>query len=72
MTEVESNMASVSASEFQSQSVDKDALIVRLDELLETYLHTIDKYQKTREQLSKQLSSVRSSLLLLYGILNVL
>jgi hypothetical protein len=60
MTEVQSNTVSLTVSDLQSQAVDKDALIVRLDELLETYLHTIDRYQKTREQLSKQLSSVRS------------
>jgi hypothetical protein len=46
---------------------DKDALIVRLDELLEKYLHTLDEYQKTRDQLSKQLSSVRNTI---YPLLN--
>jgi hypothetical protein len=41
-------------------SADKDALISRLDDLLEQYLHTLDAYQKARELLSKQLSSVKS------------
>jgi hypothetical protein len=58
MAEVQSQSASIPESKIESQT-DKDALIIRLDELLENYLHTLDQYQKTREQLSKQLSSVR-------------
>jgi seryl-tRNA synthetase len=58
MAELQSQPAAVVDSKIESQSVDKDALIIRLDELLEKYLHTLDEYQKTREQLSKQLSSV--------------
>ncbi|KAF3000712.1 hypothetical protein E8E13_002829 [Curvularia kusanoi] len=37
--------------------MDKDALITRLDALLEQYLHTLDEYEKLMQQLSKQLSS---------------
>ncbi|KAF2131974.1 hypothetical protein P153DRAFT_182386 [Dothidotthia symphoricarpi CBS 119687] len=36
---------------------EKKALLIRLDDLLEEYLNTLDEYQKAREQLSKQLSS---------------
>jgi septal ring factor EnvC (AmiA/AmiB activator) len=57
MAEVQSQSASIVESIIESQA-DKDALISRLDELLEKYLRTLDQYQKTREQLSKQLSSV--------------
>lgn len=59
MTEVQSQAPVSTGNLAQSSSADKDALISRLDELLEQYLHTLDEYQKTREQLSKQLSSVR-------------
>jgi hypothetical protein len=41
-------------------SVDKDALITRLDALLEQYLNTLDEYEKLMQQLAKQLSSVSS------------
>jgi hypothetical protein len=58
MAEVENRQQSIPVAEMQNQSADKDALIARLDELLEKYLHTLDEYQKTREALSKQLSSV--------------
>jgi hypothetical protein len=58
MAEVQFQPAAVTESQIESQSVDKDALIMRLDELLEKYLHTLDEYQKIREQMSKQLSSV--------------
>ncbi|KAL5113483.1 hypothetical protein ACEQ8H_008647 [Pleosporales sp. CAS-2024a] len=59
MAQVESRTAAVPETVLGSQTGDanKDALIVRLDELLEKYLHTLDDYQKLREQLSKQLSS---------------
>jgi hypothetical protein len=40
------------------QEPDKTALLLRLDELLEEYLGTLDRYQRAREQLSKHLSSV--------------
>jgi chromosome segregation ATPase len=59
MAEVQSQSASNPEPKVQNREADKDALINRLDELLEKYLHTLDEYQKTREQLSKQLSSVR-------------
>jgi hypothetical protein len=39
-------------------SVDKDALITRLDTLLEQYLNTLDEYERLVQQLAKQLSSV--------------
>ena len=42
----------------RSSGVDKDALITRLDALLEQYLYTLDSYEKLMQQLSKQLSSV--------------
>jgi deoxyribodipyrimidine photolyase len=58
MAEVQSHPAQNSEPKVQSHEGDKDALINRLDELLEKYLHTLDEYQKTRDQLSKQLSSV--------------
>jgi hypothetical protein len=57
MAEVQNQPASIPESKIESRA-DKDALIIRLDELLEEYLHTLDQYQKTREQLSTQLSSV--------------
>lgn len=40
------------------QGPEKAALLLRLDELLEAYLDTLDRYQKARQQLSTQLSSV--------------
>jgi hypothetical protein len=58
MAEVQSQAPVLTDTLAQGLSTDKDALISRLDELLEQYLHTLDEYQKTREQLSKQLSSV--------------
>jgi hypothetical protein len=42
----------------QSFGVDKDALVTRLDALLEQYLYTLDEYEKLMRQLSKKLSSV--------------
>lgn len=48
------------ASTARSSGVDKDALIARLDALLEQYLYTLDEYEKLMQQLSKQLSSVCS------------
>jgi hypothetical protein len=48
------------ASTARSSGVDKDALITRLDALLEQYLYTLDEYEKLMQQLSKQLSSVCS------------
>jgi hypothetical protein len=59
MAEVEIQQPSISVADMETESTDKDALVTRLDELLEKYLHTLDEYQKTREQLSMQLSSVR-------------
>lgn len=49
-------------------------LVAKLDELLERYLHTLDTYQKAREELAKELSSVRHELFLslLDGVLFVL
>jgi hypothetical protein len=40
------------------QGPEKAELLLRLDELLEAYLNTLDRYQKARQQLSTQLSSV--------------
>jgi hypothetical protein len=37
-----------------------EALVQRLDELLERYLNLLDKYQRMREENSKNLSAVRS------------
>jgi hypothetical protein len=37
-----------------------EKLMVRLDDLFEEYLNLLDQYQTTRQQLSTQLSSVRS------------
>jgi vacuolar-type H+-ATPase subunit D/Vma8 len=34
-----------------------EALLQRLDDLMEQYLHTLDRYQKAREALSKNLAS---------------
>ena len=45
----------------QSSGVDKDALVTRLDALLEQYLLTLDQYEQLTQQLSKQLSSVRTT-----------
>lgn len=42
------------------QSSERESLIVRLDELLEKYLDTLDQYQKARQQLTTHLSSVSS------------
>ena len=50
------------ASTARSSGVDKDALIARLDALLEQYLYTLDEYEKLMQQLSKQLSSVWSKI----------
>jgi hypothetical protein len=58
MAEVNSQPVPIAEPNISSQSFDKDALVTRLDQLLEKYLNTLDEYQKAREQLSKQLSSV--------------
>jgi hypothetical protein len=58
MAEVQSQSTVLPGNTIRAQESGKDALVVRLDELLEKYLHTLDEYQKVREQLSKQLSSV--------------
>jgi hypothetical protein len=58
MTEVQNPAESLPQSSIDSQSLEKDALVSQLDELLEQYLNTLDEYQKIRVQLSKQLSSV--------------
>jgi hypothetical protein len=39
---------------------DKDDLLDHLDDLLERYLHTLHEYQQVMQQLSKQLSNVKS------------
>lgn len=44
----------------EAQAGDKDALVARLDELLERYLYALDDYQKLGEQLSTKLSAVSS------------
>lgn len=60
MSEVQTPLPSVTAlpAEPSSSGVEKDALIARLDTLLEQYLHTLDQYEMLMQQLSKQLSSV--------------
>jgi hypothetical protein len=58
MAQVQIQPNPIAESRVEDQAENKDALIIRLDELLEKYLHTLDAYQKAREQLSKQLSSV--------------
>jgi hypothetical protein len=58
MAETQSQPAVMPEFNAERHAVDKDTLIARLDELLEKYLHTLDEYQKAREQFSKQLSSV--------------
>jgi hypothetical protein len=70
MAEVQAQPAPISESKTENQAEDKDALIVRLDELLEKYLHTLDEYQNTRGLLSKQLSSVRDTKLELLGLIS--
>ncbi|KAF1913531.1 hypothetical protein BDU57DRAFT_540941 [Ampelomyces quisqualis] len=62
MAKVDTQQPHTSVADTESPSADKDALVTRLDELLEKYLHTLDQYQKTREQLSRQLSSGYMSL----------
>ncbi|KAH4127785.1 hypothetical protein HBI25_003070 [Parastagonospora nodorum] len=57
MAEVQSPLVDIPESKVGSHDQDKNILINRLDELLEKYLHTLDKYQRVRELLSKQLSS---------------
>jgi hypothetical protein len=47
---------------------DKDALVARLDELLERYLYTLDEYQKLGEQLSKNLSAVSLRTAVSFGL----
>ena len=59
MAEVEAPIpASAVPSVKADASVDKEALITRLDTLLEQYLNTLDEYEKLMQQLAKQLSSV--------------
>lgn len=61
MAEVENSLpaaAAISGTVSQQPGADKDALITRLDTLLEQYLHNLDQYEKLTQQLSKQLSSV--------------
>jgi transcriptional regulator of aromatic amino acid metabolism len=58
MAEVQSQPVAIPQSDSTSASAGKDALVARLDELLEQYLHTLDEYQKARVQLSNQLSAV--------------
>jgi hypothetical protein len=58
MAEVQSQSAPSPKSAHGGGHSEKDALVAKLDQLLEKYLHTLDEYQKAREQLSKQLSSV--------------
>jgi len=41
-----------------SDSSPKNDLIQQLDELLERYLHTLDEYQKVRNEMSEKLASV--------------
>ena len=68
MAEVQDPPSLNAPSTSQSSGVDKDALVARLDTLLEQYLHTLDEYDKLMQQLSKQLSSVRQmNLLSMYG-----
>ncbi|KAH7079300.1 hypothetical protein BKA63DRAFT_563941 [Paraphoma chrysanthemicola] len=57
MAEVQSQSAPSPKSAHGGGNSEKDALVAKLDQLLEKYLHTLDEYQKAREQLSKQLSS---------------
>lgn len=60
MAEVHASLPAVAVSGVnQTPGVDKDALVARLDTLLEQYLHTLDEYDKLMQQLAKQLSSVR-------------
>lgn len=61
MTEMQSHPVDISESKVCSQHQHKDALVNRLDELLEQYLHTLDEYQRVRDLLSIQLSSVSSN-----------
>ncbi|KAH8719399.1 hypothetical protein GQ44DRAFT_623606 [Phaeosphaeriaceae sp. PMI808] len=57
MADVQSRPAAELEPDCEPQSKDKDALIARLDNLLEHYLNTLDQYQKAQDYLSKQLSS---------------
>jgi hypothetical protein len=41
-------------------SNDKASLLAKLDELLEQYLNTLDRYQRAQQQLTTHLTSVRS------------
>jgi molybdenum-dependent DNA-binding transcriptional regulator ModE len=43
----------------RTETVGKDALVSRLDEMLEDYLNTLDAYQQAHQQLTQHLSSVR-------------
>lgn len=61
MAEVQTPLPAEAVSSAKADaSVDKDALITRLDTLLEQYLNTLDEYEKLMQQLARQLSSVRS------------
>ena len=42
----------------QSNSSDKASLLLRLDELLERYLVTLNEYEKVQQELTASLSSV--------------
>lgn len=58
MAEVQAPLKDMSELSLGNEQKEKDALIARLDDLLERYLNTLDEYQKARELLSKKLSSV--------------
>ena len=42
-------------------SSEKAALLLRLDELLERYLNTLEEYQKAQQQLTSHFASVSAS-----------
>ncbi|KAH7381633.1 hypothetical protein BKA66DRAFT_530897 [Pyrenochaeta sp. MPI-SDFR-AT-0127] len=64
MAEVQSSPSQIPGArpETERAEKDKDALVAQLDQLLERYLHTLDEYEKVRQELSKQLSSGYMSL----------
>ncbi|KAF2752334.1 hypothetical protein M011DRAFT_473564 [Sporormia fimetaria CBS 119925] len=47
----------IQASKTQPSASDKNTLLLRLDELLEQYLITLDRYQKAQQQLTTHLAS---------------
>ncbi|KAF2034458.1 hypothetical protein EK21DRAFT_56800 [Setomelanomma holmii] len=61
MTDIQSRPTDMSQPVHSSTSAERNTLVARLDELLEKYLHTLDEYQKARQELSKQLSANRST-----------